>query len=344
MILFRCNASAAVGFGHLFRCRTLAGALRSAGEQSVMVGPAREYRAAGDAGLFADWIPATGWTGARDDAEKFLDLARATHAAAAVLDDYRVDDAYQQIIRAAGLPWLQFAGVTRHNLWANAFTDPSPGEQPEFYKPFLRAADVRLLLGPAYAALRPVFTRMAPVDRSGVRRILVTFGGGDDLGAVLFTLSALLPEVSSATGFAVVSGRHNPRNPEIAGWIEAQGNGRVSLHIDPADIADLFNACDLAVMGGGTTTYEVAACGIPMIIVTIADNQIRQAEGWERSGAAIFPGRLGEVGAGQLVNQCLGLIDDAARRRRMSDTARGMVDGRGAERLAAELIGLSRQK
>lgn len=310
-----------------------------------MVGPAQEYRTAEDAGLFADWIPMAGWTGARGDAEQFLDLARAAHAAAAVLDDYRVDDDYQKIIRAAGLPWLQFAGVTRHNLWANAFTDPSPGEQPVFYKEFLRADDVKLLLGPAYVALRSEFAGLAPVDRSQVRRILVTFGGGDDLGAILFTLSALLPAAPHGIEFAVVSGLHNPRNPQIADWIEAQGNGRVSLHINPPDIARLFNSCDLAVMGGGTTTYEVAACGIPMIILTIADNQIRQVAGWEASGAGIFPGRLGEVEPGRLVNTCLGLIGDSARRKRMSETARGMVDGRGAARLAAELMRLSsRQK
>lgn len=306
-----------------------------------MVGPAPEYRAEQDGGLFADWIPAADWAGARDDAEKFLALARAAQATAAVLDDYRVDDDYQQTIRAAGLPWLQFAGVIRHNLWANAFTDPSPGERAEFYKPFLRAGDVKLLLGPAYASLRSEFSRVPPADRSEVRRILVTFGGGDDLGAVLLALTALLPATPPGIEFAVVSGRHNPRNPQIADWIRASGEGRVELHVDPPDIARLFNTCDLAVMGGGTTTYEVAACGIPMVIVTIADNQVRQAEGWEQSGAGIFPGRLGEVGPDELASRCCGVIEDHIRRKRMSETARTMVDGRGAERLAAELLRLA---
>jgi UDP-2,4-diacetamido-2,4,6-trideoxy-beta-L-altropyranose hydrolase len=341
MIIFRCNAGPAVGFGHLFRCRTLAAALRAVGEQSVMVGPAAEYRAGDDGALFADWIPATEWSSAPDDAEKFLRLAHAAGATAAVLDDYRIDDDYQRTIRAAGLPWLQFAGVTRHNLWADAFVDPGPGEQSEFYAPFLRIDGVRLLLGPRYAALRPMFAGLPAVERSGVRRILVTFGGGDDRGAILSVLSALMPATAPGIEFTVVSGRHNPRNPQIAEWIAAHGAARARLHIDSPDILRLFNACDLAVMGGGTTTYEAAACCLPMVLIAIADNQVRQAAGWEKSGAGIFPGPLDQIGSAELASHCLGLIEDTALRKRMSETGRALVDGRGAERLAQELLRLS---
>lgn len=306
-----------------------------------MVGPSREYMTADDAALFSDWIPAGPWTSSMADAQALLDIARTSKARAAVLDDYRVDNVYQAILKQAGMPWLQFDGFANKPLWADIIVNANPAIQLDDYKKLVRNRQTTLLLGPKYAVLRPEFSRVKQRERSTpVRKALVTFGGGDDRGAILFTLATLVPLIAKSVHFLVVSGKHNPRNAEINAWIETQGQGRVTLAVNPQSMAPLFARCDLAIMAGGTSTYEAAACGLPMLLMPIADNQLSQSKAWDSCGAALFLGTFPEIDAGLLARHFLQLVEDEEKRYTMSRQARQLVDGKGAARVAGVIAGL----
>ena len=337
-VLFRCNASPTIGYGHLTRCRALAQALRRQGETCVMIGPVAADARPEDQDIFSDWVPVPDWPSAAEDATRLVDLARRFDAGWAVLDDYRVDETYQLTLRAAGLRWLQFDGTARKPLWADLIVNANPAAHPEDYASVLHNPEAQLLLGPRYAVLRPEFASVEPRDpQRPVKRILVTFGGGDDRGAIELVLSTLLPETPSSVEFLVISGAGNPRNPSLVDWIDIFGQGRVSLHIDPPQVAPLFTTCDLAVIAGGTTIYEAACCGLPMILITIAENQAPQAMAWNRDGAAIFIGALTDISSGQILDSFRrfssnsdGIVYQA--RKALESSARN-----GAEIVAAEI-------
>jgi spore coat polysaccharide biosynthesis predicted glycosyltransferase SpsG len=304
-----------------------------------MVGPEKKYMLPGDKALFNDWIVNEYWSSAEDEAYSFLDIAKQHGVEAAVLDDYRVDECYQLALRRAGLPWTQFDGFANKPLWADIIVNANPAAKPDDYKRVLRNRQANLLLGPEYAVLRSEFLRIERTNRSDdVSKVLVTFGGGDDRGAILFVLSTLIPSTSENIHFLVVSGSHNPRNAEIKAWIEKYSEGRIDLAINPPEIARLFTNCDLAIMGGGTTTYEAAACGLPMLLIAIADNQLPQSKAWQENGVAIFLGMLPDVSNGQLVDIFLQVTRGNERRLGMMNQARKLVDGKGALRVA-EIVG-----
>ena len=291
MILFRTNASPKVGFGHLTRCRALAMALRRAGKRCVMVGPDSAYAKLGDDAVFDEWLPVSEWPFSQEDALKTIRIAQKHQADWLVLDDYRIDEAYQLAVRAAGLRWLQFDGTADKLLWADIVLNANPAVHTEDYQAVLRNPNARLLLGPRYAILRPEFEQVTLREPGRpVKKILLTFGGGDDCGANQFVLSTLLPVSSPEQEFVVIAGASNPSNPYLKRWIDAHGQGRVSLQIDPEQVAPLFASCDLAVMAGGTSTYEAARCGLPMILIAIADNQVAQSKAWSDCGCAIYLG------------------------------------------------------
>ena len=75
-------------------------------------------------------------------------------------------------------------------------------------------------MGPKYAILRNEFTNM---DQIQVKKnnILVTFGGGDDKGAILITLSAIKDLVPNGYKVIIVVGKHNPRKNMIREWISS---------------------------------------------------------------------------------------------------------------------------
>ena len=339
MIIFRTDASPQIGFGHLTRCRALAMALRSEGKRCVMVGPAAEYAKSVDQETFEDWIPAPEWSSANEDGDRLIGVARKFEAEWLVLDDYRIDETYQLRVREAGLRWLQFDGTASNPLWADIVLNANPAARSEDYQPVLRNPNARLLLGPRYAILRPEFDQIIPREPGRpVKKILLTFGGGDDRGANKFVLSTLLPVTSKDQEFVVITGATNPSNPSLKRWIDAHGQGRVSLHIDPEQVAPLFASCDLAVMAGGTSTYEAARCGLPMILIAIADNQIAQVKGWMDAGAALYLGMLNDMEKSQ-IHSCVNmLVNDHEIFINMGIWGIQTVQGRGSVAVAEKIL------
>ncbi len=338
-IVFRCNAGPTVGFGHLTRCTALARALNNRGGKCVMVGPAAEY--ASVEAEFCEWIPAAEWISPEKDAEKLCTIATQRKAAFVVLDDYRVDETYQKILKQNSFHYLQFDYAASKPLWGDIIVNASPAATPGCYEQVVRNPAAEVLIGPRYAILRNQFSSISLSDHcSGrqVEKVLVTFGGGDDRGGVEFVLSAVLSETPGQVDFVVVSGKHNPRNKRLSEWIKTRGKGRVRLLVDPNPVAPVFAGCDLAIMAGGTTTFEAACCGLPMVLMTIGDNQIQGARAWEKTGSAVYLGDLKDTAAEKLVGKISELLDSESTRKEMADKARKCIDGKGGDRVAERIM------
>ena len=340
MIIFRCNAGSSVGIGHVVRSRVFAKALSSRGHQSIMVGPSLDYKQPADDDIFADWIPRPQQFSSTDDATLFIETAKAHNAKLAVMDDYRIDDTYQQMLRDAGIRWLQQYDASQPKpFWADLVVNGSPYERASTYKDLIRNPDTKMLLGPAYSILRPEFppSEFRSPDRP-VEQVLVTFGGGDDRGAIILVLSNLIESADPTIQYEVLSGAGNPRNNAIQSWIDKHGDDRVQLHINPKNVASLFASCDLAVIGGGTSTFEAASCGLPMFLLSISDNQDGQCQGWQDQGAAIYIGRMADFSEQELSDQFQELLNNTDRRIKMSAIGRRAVDGKGVDRLISHLL------
>jgi UDP-2,4-diacetamido-2,4,6-trideoxy-beta-L-altropyranose hydrolase len=333
-VVMRCNASPSVGLGHLMRCRELARLLTNAGHLCAIIGPPDSLRQPADAGLFAQWHAVDDRGTSQDDAARVLYLCAGMGARHLVMDDYRIDPAYQLILKHAGLRWLQqFDASAPWDFHADVLVNAGPAERREDYLKYLKNPKIETLFGPAYAVLHPDFAGLFPrPDGRPITRILVSFGGGDDRGAIDLALAALVgvPHVTPV----IVSGTSNPRNAALA----AQIPDRAELHIAPTSIAALMADCDMALIAGGTMSYEAAICGLPMVLIPLAPNQIRSCQGWaDRAGAVVLSG-LDTLTPALLRTAVLALMDDQSRRQAMATTGRALVDGKGAQRLLEALL------
>jgi spore coat polysaccharide biosynthesis predicted glycosyltransferase SpsG len=256
----------------------------------------------------------------------------------AVLDDDRVDETYQAELLRGDAKWLQFNRDPSQPLWAHLVLNHSP-ESSEVDYSAIRNPHARLLLGPRFAPLRPEFADAACERlRRGPPRVLVTFGGGHDRGGVVAVLRALLPGLPTDVRFVVISGAHNPARLEITQWIESHGRGRVMLHVDPPRVAPLIASCDLAVMAGGGTVFEVNRFGIPMLLIAIADNQVEHSKAWESQGAAKYLGEIGSLKPASLLSATNSAIASLPNARKGNRVPR-LVDGQGRVRVAEAMIG-----
>jgi UDP-2,4-diacetamido-2,4,6-trideoxy-beta-L-altropyranose hydrolase len=325
--VFRTDASVAIGGGHVRRCLVLADALVEAGWEisfacgadalSVVPGLRRRHFTLIDAETF-------------DEAVRSQSLPLAG-AALLVVDDYRLDAAFESACR----PWAERILVIddlanrRHDC--DALLDQSPGRRRDDYAPLV-PLDCELLLGPLYALLDRRFRAARRQRRviGKVERIFVNFGTTDSANATQLALDALV-EAKLGTAIDVVLGGAAPHLDAVRGKIAEMG-GAASLHADVEDMAELIQRADLALGAGGVGALERCALGLPSAILTVADNQIATATALAAAGAALYWGGIGERPASALARLLIEFRDDEAARQRTSVAAAELVDGLGAAR------------
>ncbi len=127
--------------------------------------------------------------------------------------------------------------------------------------------------------------------------------------------------------------------PSYAGTIDRQS---ADVRRDPADLAAVMATSDVVVLGGGTMKFEAACLGRPMVLAAAADDQIPVGEEFGRTGAAVWLGDGRSIDRALIRSAVSKLLEDATARASVATRAKALVDGRGAERIAAAIVELSR--
>ncbi len=315
-VAIRVDAGGPIGVGHAMRCATLGAAFAGAGHRVTVVSTslpdwvARRFRESGatiepTAPARVDvWI-VDGYT-LKDELSA---LAESGVAVVAIDDNHELPVAVSRV-------------VVNQNLHATADLYSDVG------------AETVLLLGPDYAMIRGDVTSIDRSGRSGDgRTVLVSFGGTDPAGLTLPVTRALLDVGDVAVIIAL--GTDHPDRPGVASLV-AQCADRAQF--DPGDLTAGLRAADVAVIGGGSTLWEVASLGIPAVAAVVADNQVAGTEAAQAAGFVVgIDVRTGRRHADDVTDAVLGLLDDDDRRRALAAAGRTLFDGRGADRVVATI-------
>jgi UDP-2,4-diacetamido-2,4,6-trideoxy-beta-L-altropyranose hydrolase len=137
----------------------------------------------------------------------------------------------------------------------------------------------------------------------------------------------------------VVVGGSNPHRITIEALCKNMPN--VSLHIQTSAMAGLMAKADIALGGGGSTSWERCALGLPAIIISLAENQTAIAKALASQGSAIFLGEVHQVRANKIWAELERLISSPRELQRMSEKCTSLVDGEGTARVVNAMIGLA---
>ena len=182
-------------------------------------------------------------------------------------------------------------------------------------------------------------------DRAGARaRLGLTAAGyrvlvfGGSLGARSINLAAI--EAFSDMGVHVlhVAGRRD--YPELAARELPKGYD-LREYLDTQEFADALAAADLVVARAGGSVFEIAAHGVPAILVPYphasADHQTANARWMADAGAAIvIPD--GELDALRLTKELSELLADRERLEKMAGASKGLARPDAARDIADELL------
>jgi UDP-2,4-diacetamido-2,4,6-trideoxy-beta-L-altropyranose hydrolase len=202
-VVFRTDASTALGSGHVTRCLTLAETLRAHGARVCFVCRSGE-------GDLSDSIAARGFivlrlaVAASDESERSASCAplgagwqedatqtqAAIHAAGEepdwlVVDHYALDRRWELVLRSLSRRIMVIDDLADRPHDCDLLLDQNFDNPLHARYTRLLPADARTLLGAQFALVRPEFARHRPsalARRSGqLRRVLVSMGGTDPI-------------------------------------------------------------------------------------------------------------------------------------------------------------------
>lgn len=337
-VLFVCNAGPEVGGGHVMRSLTLARALQQRGVAvSFLCPPA--VTAVLEA--FAPDIHRV-WAGSTE-AARIVAAVRTAKADLVVFDHYGLD-ADDHRAAAGARPVLVIDDLADRPLGADLVLDSGPSRTAEDYLGLL-PGHAQLLLGPANAPVRPAFAALRPsalarrTDSQPVRRILVSLGLSDVGGITGRVLERLAP-MTAEVAVDVVLGAQAPSLSKVQAL--AMVYPQVSLHIDSSDMAALTANADLAIGGGGSSSWERCVLALPTLLLILADNQRPAARALESVGAVMALEAGSPDFAGHFEEDVTRLLADDRLRVGMALAAAEVCDGLGADRVADAVMGLLR--
>ena len=311
-VFFRVAAGPRCGFGHLVRCRSLALALSVAPRVSLRATPATRAIAA-----------SFGWTVIDVESDREL---RRENPALLVVDDPSRAATRQWVERArrVGMPVATIHDLGRGYEPSDLIVDGS-------IRPGTRRGSTPALLGPDFAILHPSFATVRKSVQPDPRRVLIALGGGVHVRRVAWRLCREIAlrapgaDIRVARGF--VSNRREPALP-AGRWVSA-----------PDGLAAELSQAAVAVVAGGVTLYEACALGVPVVGLAVTAAQRVPVRSMARQRAVIEGASIVQTAIA-----VARLLSDERLRQKHSKSARALVDGHGAFRVAERLRSLMLRK
>ncbi|KZE32433.1 UDP-2,4-diacetamido-2,4,6-trideoxy-beta-L-altropyranose hydrolase [Crenobacter luteus] len=361
--VFRVDASLQIGTGHVMRCLTLADALSRQGASCLFVCRAHEghlaalirargYRcmllaSSGQAAKLAEegsGLAHAAWLGCslQTDAAQTAAILADIRPDWLIVDHYALDARWERSQRQYVGRILSIDDLADRRHDCDVLLDQNLGRQAADYAGLL-PPHCQTLLGPSYALLREEFARLRSYSlqrraRPALKRLLITMGGVDKDNATGQVLTALrgctLPPDCRIT---VVMGPTAPWLENVR-EIAATLPWPVDVRVNVGDMGQLMTDSDLAIGAAGSTSWERCCLGLPSISISLALNQVGILEALDRAGAVLSV-RL-EVNARfkeKMVEFMSRLVADSSLLEKISDHARQICDGQGAERVVGVL-------
>lgn len=348
-VLIRSDASPTIGSGHMARLLPLARTLRQQGSHvafACRLLPGHRLEALAAEGFETFALP--GRYPAEDPQQAIesllpwqADIDALAQALAnypgfdwIVVDHYGLDHHWQRAARrwAPRIAAVDDLATRRYDV--DLLLNQNLSGTPEAYAALL-PTDCQTLFGPRFAMLRDEFCCPAIEIKPQAKRVLVNFGGFDAAMQTHHAMLALADFPELDVDF--VAGAANPAWAQMQALAASRPKWR--LHSFVSDFYRLMTEADLFVGAGGGTSWERAALGLPTICIAVSNNQQANGEVMANSGAHVFLGPREQVSVEQL-RLAIGFVaGNQGLRKSMAERSRQLVDGRGAQRVAAALAG-----
>jgi len=339
MLYFRVDANPEIATGHMMRCLSIAmAAKQKAIECEFIVADEYGLKFTQEKGikthcLFCDW----------EDKESELpvlcEYLGRNEAKVLVVDSYQATDEYIRKLReVVNVVFVDDIDLLRTpvDCLINYNNYGAKEEYKHKYKEHV-GKECELLLGCDYVPLREEFAETETVFEENVRGIFLSTGGADKYHIALQIAEELLRRDFPADIHIIAGSFHADK--EALGEL-ADKYSNCILHENVTVMSEIMKKCDIAISAGGSTTYELCACGLPMVLFSFADNQLEIVRTHDEIGTGIYCGDY-RTEKEELIlrigDEVCEMLEDKSKRKQLYDKCRKMVDAKGASRIVEKL-------
>ncbi|CUH94417.1 hypothetical protein P22_0483 [Propionispora sp. 2/2-37] len=356
-IAIRADGGKQIGMGHIMRCLSLANAFRQGGHRVSFISKLDEGIERIGLDQFAvirlPLVEQATKCSFFGDAErlaetcKMIDILSDDKIDILIIDSYHVNEEYFRTLKPHVKRLVYVDDI-------NAFPYPADiivnGNITGKYLTYRKYNEQQLLLlGPCYNMIRSEFSHLpVRIVNEQVQEIMLTTGGSDPYHITTRLLRVMLQHEQCRTlrfnvlvggGFAnindLISLQHSHENVFLF------ANSAI-IHEFPeivySEISPLMLRSDLAISAGGSSLYEFAACGTPVMAFIMADNQEFIVQKMAELGYIHNLGWHDRLTDNAFMDGLLTLINAVQQRKDMSCKGQSLVDGKGTERIVNRII------
>ncbi len=361
--VIRTDSSTSIGSGHLMRCFTLADMLREKGADVSFVCRelpgnlswlAREKgyslfllpfdgRESVDGDVPSDYTRWLGTDWATDADQTLTALLGESDIDWLIVDHYALDEKWEKRLRPHAQHIMVIDDLANRRHDCDLLLDQDLYDQLGIRYDGLVPGHCRKLMGPQFAFLRPEFTmeRKTMRQRDGhIRRVLVSFGGADSNNVTLKVVEAIQRLGRSHIVIDVIVGAANPYYKSLERSCRSFPSCR--LHRQVKNMAELMSESDLAIGGGGSTTWERCCLGLPAIFIATAEHERYVAQVCGSAGIGKYLGYYADLTPDDIKEELERVCDQTETVRKWSEKAASLVDGLGTGRVCGEVMKLCR--
>jgi UDP-2,4-diacetamido-2,4,6-trideoxy-beta-L-altropyranose hydrolase len=350
-VVFRVDASTAIGVGHTRRCLTLAESLRLRGHQTTLIARrhgGHQIAQLEQAGCSVLPLPQgsnpapspaedySAWLGVTQEADAAQTLAALEDARTdwLVVDHYALNEQWEHAVRKAVHRIMVIDDLANRVHDCDLLLDQNFSAAPNRYLDLVGKSCVALL-GPRYALLQEAYrmaARTVAAGASSVRRVFVFFGGTDPQNLTGLAVRALSHPALRHLHADIVVGPNYAQRDELK--IACDARGGITVHGPMPQLAELMARAQLAIGAAGATTWERMCVGVPTLIISIARNQVPAAEALASAGLVRYLGPARGVTVEGLAAEIEASISNPTALNEQALQGRLGVDGYGTLRVA----------
>lgn len=347
-ILFRTDASVEIGSGHVVRCLTLADSLRdrgakcefvcseikgnlidlieSSGYQVYKISPSAkggDERIANHSEAFFPWT---------SDAKKTIDtIGPGVLYDWLVVDHYAIDANWEILVHRISNKLMVIDDLANRTHSCSLLVDQNYEDEDRYLG--LVPENCITLLGPKYALLRPEYAAARDIKNKvmgDISHILIYFGGSDLSNMTKKCLLAMCADDLAHLSIDIVVGASYSYYESLLSMSTYRGG--VKIHKSLPHLADLMIRADLAIGGGGVTSWERLCVGLPSLVVSQAQNQIPIAQILHQRGMINLLNINGDITVDDIRNAILDEIKTKKISKTMNEAMK-LCDGLGVNRV-----------
>lgn len=205
------------------------------------------------------------------------------------------------------------------------------------YMGYKKLQNARLLLGVKYNLLRSEFCNLPKkeIDKE-IKNVLITTGNSDPFHITEKILRIFIQEKRyDGLNFHVIVGSGFETDiriqQDIANCLS------VYFYDKPDKMSKIMQKCDIAVAAGGSTLYELAACGVPALVFDYAENQIPQIMAMKQDGLVKYIGSYKKLEKEKVLKEFQHLQLQYKERKKLVKRLQSLVDAQGPGRVVEEV-------